>query len=556
MNVDEIVSELSKATEAELAEALSTIRTEVEGVGPEPTQENVDQLEKLAAAKFAVEGEVTRRQELATRAGNARAAFAVEPAPEPTPEPEPTPVPAPEPEPEPEGDKGAVQASAKLGKIGKKTAAAPVVGQVAGRTVSVGGTGEFAAGAELTRESLAEEFVTRFSQLSGTGVTGRHTVARMNFSYPAERQLNSDDPVSVNRAKIEAVTTPDALVAAGGFCAPLENLYDIDVAGVTNRPVRDSALTRFGVTRGGIQYRPAMDALADGNGIGIWTATNDAAVTDPPGASPVKTCRVIDCPGLQTAVVDALYLCLQFPNFTARFDPEWVDASTRAALVAHARFAENNLLTKVLGGSKLLTQAKTVSATRDILVALDKTVAYYRNRHRLDSMVPLRFVLPRWVLDLIRADLTRGMGSVFNSEQLGLADAAINTFFRNRGVNVTWHLDGRGFDDPTDNPDVVDADDIPQQFYDNATAFTPIPGFINKIDSALYAEGDWLFLDGGTLDLGLVRDSTLNKTNRYQTFTESWEGVAFRGIESLRLVLEVQPTGMAGGTLDLSALVD
>jgi hypothetical protein len=92
--------------------------------------------------------------------------------------------------------------------------------------------------------------------------------------------------------------------------------------------------------------------------------------------------------------------------------------------------------------------------------------------------------------------------------------------------------------------------------YANAADGSVVPPFIDKIDSVLFAEGDWLFLDGGTLDLGLVRDSALNKINRYQTFVETWEGVSFQGIESLRLVMGVQPTGMAGGTLDLSSLVD
>jgi hypothetical protein len=597
MNVDEIVAALGEATDVQLSEALTAINAEGRAVPAENTPENVDKLEKLAAARKAVLGEQTRRAELASKGDAARSAFAdadkdkgadkdatdkgtegtegesknkdAAPAKE---------VPMNEPGAEPqEGTTGtadappagteggdAVTASAKLGDIGKQRkdkAPASAALTVTGRTTALGNSPNFSAGQELTRKSLAESLSERWSSLRGTRSSGKHYVARVVTEFPEERTLRQDASFNENASKLEKVaelaTKPEALTAAGGFCAPLENLYDIDVLGITARPIRD-ALSRFQVARGGIQYRPPMDALAMTAGLGIWTAEMDAAVgvveggTDIP--DPVKTCAIVECPDLDTAVVEAIYLCLQFPNFTSRFDPEYVDANTRAALIAHARFAENNLLGKLLTGSKRLTAAKQVSAVRDVLVTIDKTVAYYRNRHRLDTMVPLRMILPRWVLDLFRADLCRGMGSAYDAQQLGIADATIVTWFRNRGVNVTFHLDGLDAQDL--GAGGTSPEDIPAQNYANAAAGATVPGFIDKIDSVLFAEGDWLHLDGGTLDLGLVRDSSLNAINRYQTFVEDWEGVAFRGIESLRLVMEVQPTGMVAGTKDTSALVD
>ena len=43
---------------------------------------------------------------------------------------------------------------------------------------------------------------------------------------------------------------------------------------------------------------------------------------------------------------------------------------------------------------------------------------------------------------------------------------------------------------------------------------------------ALYIEGTFLHLDAGVLELGVVRDSTLNSTNDYQVFGETFENVA------------------------------
>ena len=41
-----------------------------------------------------------------------------------------------------------------------------------------------------------------------------------------------------------------------------------------------------------------------------------------------------------------------------------------------------------------------------------------------------------------------------------------------------------------------------------------------------FPEGTFLHLDGGVLELGIVRDSTLNSMNDYQVFGETFENVA------------------------------
>ena len=43
---------------------------------------------------------------------------------------------------------------------------------------------------------------------------------------------------------------------------------------------------------------------------------------------------------------------------------------------------------------------------------------------------------------------------------------------------------------------------------------------------ALYPEGAFIHVDSGSLELGLVRDSTLNSTNDFQIFGETFENVA------------------------------
>lgn len=577
MDYEAIMARLADATDAELSEALAAIRTAAAELRTAPaTDENVTRLEALAAAREKLTGEQGRRTELAARQSAAAAAFADDSEQDADPLAEAQAVEdtqdgTADDDAEDADDADAEDADADQGeqdgtaddskgdavtasgrkparrKLGGMTAtqAGTRTPKAAGRVQAVtrvqGGIPGFEAGSRLTRETLAAAFAERFNTLKGTRDAGRFHVARVEYQYPEARQLSATD-WATNTQRIEAASGPDAIVAAGGLCAPLETLYDVQTIGVTRRPLRD-ALTRFQVDRGGIQYRQPFDALTMNSGLGVWTLADDEAVgvtEDPDVPDPTKSCFVVDCPGVEEATIYSTYLCMEFPNITARFDREWVDATTRAADVAWARFAENQLLARVLAGSKHVTAPAAVSAVRDVLVNLDKTIAYYRNRHRLDDMVPLRLILPRWVKELFRADLTRGFAGELDA--LAVADATVESWFRARGVNITFHLDGL-------NADATVTPNVPAQNYANVTAGSVVPPFINRIDAALFAEGDWLFLDGGTLDLGLVRDSALNARNRYRQFTETFEGVAFRGIETLRLNMEVQPTGASVGTI-------
>lgn len=580
MSVEQIINRLSEAKDSELTEALSAVGQAAQELrDAEITEETVAKMEEFASQRTAIKEELSRREQLAARAGAALAEFSTDGDTKPEGEeegekegeapaepevPSENDVPAEEGEPteEPadnqESEGTAVVASSRrpLGGITKQNEKPAVkegfVGQVSANAVLTASISKMSHGSKLDNESLFTAIAekARATEKTPSVQPARYDVARFNFSYPDERTLG--DSESENRKKIAQASAytahTQALTAA--LCGPLEPIYDINVIGVTNRPVRD-ALSRFAVSRGGINYRMPFDALAGlaSSGLGVWTPASDDAV-DPETPATMKSCLQVTCPAVEDATLYSTYLCLQFANFTARFDEEWATATTQAAMVAWARFSENELLKRLLAGSKLLTAPVAVSATRDILVNIDKTVAYYRNRHRMDSVVPLRLIMPRWALDTMRADLARGFAG--DLEALAVADARINAFFAARNVNVTWHLDGLGAATYT-IPDVTPSQSVTiatQQFYSNAAAASAIPDFPNQIEAVLFAEGDWLFLDGGTLDLGIVRDSTLNIQNRFQNFVETFEGVAFQGIESLRLQMNVEPTGAVVGTIE------
>lgn len=381
-------------------------------------------------------------------------------------------------------------------------------------------------------------------------------VLTLRTTYPEERRLTDD--AQLNRQRIREATSPRAMVAgaqivqaanpravvaAGGLCAPVETLYDIDILGSTSRPVRD-ALVGFNTTRGGLTYRQ-QPVFQDSEGAtSVWTLADDATIGDPDVADAgPKPCLDVWCPDMDTAYIEAVPFCQTFHNITARFDPESTAANLQAGRIAQARFAENRLMGKIAQASKTLTSPATVSGSRDWLVMTDHVIAYWRNRHRLEDAVPARMIGPRWARDLIRADFCRGLASVEEGfEAMALADAMIAGWFATRGVNIAWHIDGRAA--------VAGAAGVvgmPDQFYADVPEGSPVPGFPNSAEWFIFQEGDLLFLDGGTIDLGIVRDSTLNATNEYRQFAETFEGLAKRGVEPLRIVADAQPTGAVVG---------
>jgi hypothetical protein len=560
----------------------------------------------------------------------------------------------------------AVVKGVKAAFAAEKAAQPEVVGRKAERITPAGtspaltaaGDNTVTATTYLGRDSDGRRVASRFDVAKAihdtfrgdyqAGRSGRFPILHTDLRYPEARQLSGQDQSS-NFAKLEATTNPTALVAAGGLCAPLEVLYDVDVIGSAARPIK-AALNGFQVERGGIQFRPNTSAASAVYGAGVWTMDDDVAGTG------TKACFPVECPGLQQEVVEAIYLCLEFSNITAMFDPETTASNVAQGDIAHARLAENRLLAKMMSQSKLQTGAQVIGAVRDILVNLDKVTAYYRNRHRIDSALPLTWIAPAWVKSLMRGDLARQMAAGDWAEALAPTDAMIDGWFANRGITPVWHMDGSpGTDEvqtltvtgsPTggtftltfggqttgtitynasaatveaalsalsnvkdeditvtgsaggpwtvtfgggvydgsnvgqitlgtnsltggSSPTVavatttggggaltVSGASIASQTYGDSAAGAAIPGFPGQIDSLLFTPGSWLFLDGGELNLGLVRDSTLNARNRYRQFMETFEGAAFRGIESLRLVMSVEPTGQTSGTKDLSAIAD
>lgn len=368
----------------------------------------------------------------------------------------------------------------------------------------------------------------------------QHIVASFSTSYPESRTLSSN--AEENTLKIAAVAGPQALVASGGHAAPFEVKYDIYSIGSTNvRPVRD-ALPRFQADRGGIRFitppslalgfsnstTDSTSRLAYDNAVGQWTAATDLA----PSTS-TKTSLTITSSYENTVATYAMTLQLKFGNLMTRAYPELIARHNELALVQHAREAEQNLVSRIATESTSVSTSSLLGFGRDFLVQVRRAATAYRQRHRIAPDTQLQAVIPVWFYDAMAADLTLSMPG---DGTLDLSKAEINGYLEHVNVTVVPYMD---------------SDTSSNSLITSQSANALLNGFPNTLVWYLFAEGTFIFLDGGTLDLGIVRDSTLVGTNDYIMFLETFENVAKVGIESLKITSTINVNGSAAALRDV-----
>ena len=349
----------------------------------------------------------------------------------------------------------------------------------------------------------------------------KHTVATFALNDGVIPHLDPNNIVANTSAFEKASRGEEVITASGGLYGPVETKYDLTTIGETIRPVRD-ALPKFGADRGGVRYTLAPTLASVSSAVSLWTLEDDKAA-QVGQSTKVKPTLVVKAGEEVTVYVDAIPLSLTFSNMGARFNPEAVEAHIELAMVQQARFAETRLLTRIANLSTKVTLGKKFGVARDTFRGIEQAVAGYRSRNRLEE-TRLTAIFPTWFKEALRADLiSQAPGDGLDT--FALAESTIAKWFDARNINVVWTLDGEA-----------------GQVFGTQTAGVLLD-FPTTVIWYLFAEGTFVFLDGGKLDLGIVRDSTLNSTNDYQLFVETFEGVAKFGNEALRITSDLVIAG-------------
>jgi hypothetical protein len=206
--------------------------------------------------------------------------------------------------------------------------------------------------------------------------------------------------------------------------------------------------------------------------------------------------------------------------------PELIARHNELALVQHAREAEQYVIGKIEAGSTAVTSGTLIGFGRDFLVSVRKAAVAYRSRHRIAQSTTLKAIVPDWIYDAMAADLALAMPG---DGTLSVGRGEIEGYLSQLNVAL------------------VASPDMTVYGSQGAAALLEFP---DSFKWYLFAEGTFLFLDGGSLDLGIIRDSSLVGTNDYKMFVETFEGVAKVGIEALAITQAVNVNGVAAALRD------
>ena len=394
------------------------------------------------------------------------------------------------------------------------------------------------------RMGLAKVMAKQLGRMDRRSSNGRVLLATADWSnqFPAERRLVDGD-MAGNIEKIDALCHPAvrrAITASGGVPQPVNVDYDLKSFAEATRPFRDG-IDQYQCDRGGLTYRlpPTLADLIPATS--IWTAETDAD----PGEStkPVYTVVIADA---ITTLVNAVPTRLQFGNLLGQFDPETVAVNTDLAMSAAARVAEIELLTLLQAVCVAnVTSAQVLGAARDWFSTIEQVCANYRYTNRIPMSQNLVIVVPEFVKGMIRQD--RLMELAHDSAGMDvfmLDDKWITDALAVRGIKAIWTLDGI--------PAVSDV--YPFQGFTGVVTGDPVPDWPASIVWNIYVDGMIQHLDSGQLNLGVVRDATLDATNDYETFVEIFEGLAFRGFASgaWQINSVLVPSGASSATVTVS----
>lgn len=404
----------------------------------------------------------------------------------------------------------------------------------------------FAADSDASFEDLAVALDRRLQGFNsgayaaaaraGRAMSERHSLAVVRKHFDERATVSS--PESADAAMAFAVNEKNlpggSLVAAGGWCAPSETVYDL-----IEDESRDGliSLPEINVTRGGIKFTKGPK-FADLYAAPSFNFTEEEAkagkyapATAPDQANKVgpKPVYSVPCTDFEDVRLSAAGLHIQANLLQQRGYPELVARTIRGALVAHEHKMSERIIASMERQSTAVSMdAGQIGAAAPILTAIELQVEHYRYAQRLSRSTTLEAVFPYWVHGAIRTDLSRRQGV----DLTDVNDARIDAWFKARGVN-------------------------PQFVYD-WQALTGAAGDFKVWGSSLkfllYSAGT--FVKGGqdVITLDTVYDSTLLGQNDYTAlFTEEGYLVAKRGHDARAVTVPINPNGGTGTGIKLLA---
>lgn len=331
----------------------------------------------------------------------------------------------------------------------------------------------------------------------------RSGVARIHKPFADDQVVpeGQDAGPYMDRATDESQLPNGSLVAAGGWCAPSETIYDLCTLETTDGLI---SLPSVGVSRGGVRHTlgPDFRAIYDSTGF-TFTEADDIA-GDYDGAGGDKPCAVVPCPDFSEDRLEVAGLCITAGILQDTAYPELTRRFVEGSLVGHAHRLNDLKISKIVAGSTAVTPTAFTNAgpTMNLLSAIELVGTDMRYRNRMANAQALEVILPFWARGVVRADLSNRLGV----DMLAVTDSMMSNWFAIRNVSVQYVYDWQ--------------DDLA----DGASGFgfvNPIQAWPTTLDFLIYPSGTWVAGEEDVITLDAIYDSVnLPKNNYTALFTE------------------------------------
>lgn len=559
-DVPEDLRGLSDQALADLIGQFAAIGAELSALsGDDLTEEALDRMDRLAELSGPVVAEGDRRRRVTDAQASAAALAAMVPAPVVEPEPTPEPVVEPEPQAEPQA---VVAAAPRVAEIAGQVTPPPApAGPQSPRlrasmvaAVDVPGFASnqplttFAQAASVVQERLDSYSMTgKFTSISkgrklvpieANSVTDvarngqfqgvqkhvmrnytKHRAVNLKREFPEELQLSSENGAEYNLRALERVASEKRLtggslvaamqsqvkqtgnlLAAVGWCAPSETIYDLceqeSLDGILSVPEVTADRGGFNIPiGGGIDFSTIFTSIGN---------AGDTHLTEAEVAVPTqKICTEIPCPEFEDIRLGVDYLCLTGGLLQRRGYPEVVQRFSRGALIALAHKVNQGVIAGIEAGSvDGGTMENCLGAGGDdafgaLMSALETARVDILYRARMPFSTTMEVILPFFVLGQLRAALSRRRGV----DLLSVTDAEIMSHFAVRNVAPRFVYDWQ---------DAFSDGGIGGM--GGATPRTALPTVARFI---MYPAGTWVKAVQPVVNLDTIYDSTLLGTNQY-----------------------------------------
>lgn len=332
---------------------------------------------------------------------------------------------------------------------------------------------------------------------------------------------------AINAATNQAALPGGSLVAAGGWCAPSEQLYDFcDVPDATDL----ISLPEITVNRGGIRWpvEPDMSAILPAFQF-FFTETQLEAVDGGTGLpTAVKNCVEIPCVDeFEEIRLNAVGYCVEAGILQTQGWPELIEWFMRTLAAEHLRAISRRTVTDMVNGSgaaKVIPNTSTIGVVPSVLNSIALQAWNLRSQRGLSRNATIEGVAPSWLLEIMRADLAMNEGM----DVKAVTDAQILNWFAVR--NIAFQFVGDWQTRAAGKPG------------DLGTLTWP-----TTVDVLLYPAGTWFRSMSPVIELGVMYPKEQLQVNRYtRFFTEDAIAVGKRCNQSILVTVPLELNGAIG----------